>query len=89
MEIAPIAAIRAIPAVKPRPVDSELTALFDIEAAARPGDDTWTRSGRKAAGAEEDEEELDELEEIEDFQEGPPLTRWSAASSGSQISFFV
>lgn len=67
MEIGPIPGIRAIPAIRPRPVHPEVTAFFDIEASARPGDDTYTRRSKKAAGAEENEDdELDEAEDIED-----------------------
>lgn len=84
MEIAPIAGIRVMTAVKPRPVDPELTAEFAIEAAARLGDDTYTSAARKGAGAEEEDDEAEELEE-EDEEARPA----SAAEPGdaSTISF--
>lgn len=68
MEIAPIAGIRLMPAIKVRPVDSELTPFFAIEPSSRPGDDTYSNCGRKAAGAEESDDENEELEE-EAFEE--------------------
>ncbi len=85
MEIAPIAGIRVMPTMKPRPADPELTAEFSIEATARLSDDTYTSALRKAAGAEEEEdEEAEELWE-EDDEAGPA----SAAEprDGSSVSF--
>jgi hypothetical protein len=84
MEIAPIAGIRVMTAVKPQPVDPELSAEFAIEA-ARLGDDTYTSAMRKAAGAEEDEdEEVEELAE-EDEETRPAST--AEPGNGSTISF--
>jgi hypothetical protein len=40
MEISPIAGIRAMPVVKVPPADPELSALFEIENSAGPGDDS-------------------------------------------------
>lgn len=87
MEIAPIAGIRVTTAVKPRPVDPELTAEFAIEAAARLGDDTYTSAMRKAAGAEEEDEHLGEdTEELVEEDEGTrPPSR--VAPGGSTVSF--
>lgn len=65
MEIAPIAGIRVTPVLKPQPVDPQLTAFFDIEAAAKPGDDTYSAAKKKAAGAEEDDGDDLDLGEIE------------------------
>jgi hypothetical protein len=85
MEIAPIAGIRVMTAVKPRPVDPELTAEFAIEAAAWLGDDTYTSPTRKAAGAEEeDDEEAEDLAE-EDKEARPAST--AEPGDGSTISF--
>lgn len=64
MDIGTIAGIHLLPTPTPRPADLELTAIFDVEASARPGDDTYSTSGRKAAGAEEPEEE--EAEDLYD-----------------------
>lgn len=87
MEIAPIAGIRVMSAVKSRPVDPELTAEFAIEAAARLGDDTYTSSMRKAAGAEEDEdEEVEELTE-EDEEARPAST--AEPGGGRTIRFLA
>ena len=79
MEISPIPGLRAVAAVKPRPVDPELTAFFDIESTARPGDDTYTGNGKKAAGAEENEEDnaedLDAVSPSEAPERGPGRRR--------------
>lgn len=56
MEIGPIPGIRALPAVKARPVAPQLTALFEIDETARPDESEWTDGRKTAAGAEEDEE---------------------------------
>ncbi len=88
MEIGPIPGIRALPAAKPRPVDPELTAFFDVEAAAKPGDDTYTGNEEKAAGAEEnDENESEESEEISASEE--PSNNLRDQTSAGQISFFA
>jgi hypothetical protein len=86
MEIAPIAGIRVSPAIRQRPVQPELTAEFEIEQAARPDEDTYTRSGKKAAGAEEENE--DQPEEPEDAA-GPEASSGSLRESGSNISLFA
>jgi hypothetical protein len=85
MEIAPIAGIRVMTAVKSRPVDPELTAEFAIEAAARLGDDTYTSAARRGSGAEEEDDEEAE-EPLEEDEEARPA---SAAEPGdeSTISF--
>ena len=89
MDIGPIGGIRLVPAIKERPADPELTAFFDIESAARSGDDSYNRGGEKAAGAEEPEDETEQ--DPESDQEGmDPLKLGAAAMpSRSQISFIV
>ena len=57
MEIGPIPGIRALPSVKARPTDPQLSAVFDIDALARIGDSEWTEGRKKASGAVEDEDE--------------------------------
>ena len=92
MEISPIPGIRAVVSgVKPRSVDPELTALFDIESSARPGDDTYTGHGQKAAGAEEnDESETEEMaEEIEETSADEVSSSARPGSPAGQISFFA
>lgn len=67
MEISPIIGVRVLPAVKPAPRQEGPTALFDLEAIARTGDDYYSGGSKKAAGAEEnDEDELDMNLENED-----------------------
>jgi len=88
MEISPIPGIRAVVSgVKPRSVDPELTALFDIESSARPGDDTYTGHGQKAAGAEENDES--ETEEIEETSADEVSSSARPESPAGQISFFA
>lgn len=86
MEIAPIAGIRVMPTIKSRPVDPELTAFFAIESTARPEEDSYTGSGRKAAGAEEPgDDEQEDLEALDD-EELPTALRMQAAGT---ISIFA
>jgi hypothetical protein len=54
MQIGLISEIRMVPAVKAPPADSQLSALFDIEATSQPDEDNDSRGGEKAAGAEEE-----------------------------------
>jgi hypothetical protein len=88
MEISPIAGVRVLPVAKTRPVDPELTALFDIEAAVRPDDDTFSRNGQKAAGAEEpdqeDENEEPEADLVAELESEPPRR-----PATDRISFFA
>jgi hypothetical protein len=71
MEIAPIPGIRAVPAVKAARTDFRPPEVFDLEGAAKPGDGNAQRSGRKAAGAEENEED-DLLLDAETEEDGAP-----------------
>lgn len=88
MEISPISGIRALPVLKARPAESELTALPDIEELARIGDETYTPSdGNQASAAEDDEEELAEAPEL-DEPEQPEKTPIHAGPDGA-ISFFA
>jgi len=57
MGIGPIPGIRALGAVTSERADWKPPAIFDIDGAAKPGDGIVERSGRKAAGAEENEED--------------------------------
>jgi len=66
MEISPIPGIRAVPAVKAPPADPRLSAIFDVENSSGPVDDTYSGSGRKAAGGQ-DEEEVVEGESSSEF----------------------
>jgi hypothetical protein len=86
MEIAPIAGIRVTPVLKPQPVDPQLTAFFDIEAAAKPNDDTYSAAKKKAAGAEEDDDDMD-LAEAE--AEDAPASPGAAEEATGSISYFA
>lgn len=94
MEIAPVAGIRIVAQPKAKPVDPELSALFDIEAPVRPDDDTYTASRKKAAGAEESDEDSEQLDEAfeEDFSaEAAVARRADGPEDGPQrqINFFA
>ena len=76
MEIALIPGIRALPGVRAPQPEMRAPAIFDIDPSSRPGDGTEQRSGRKAAGAEENEEDDLALEDEtaaggEDPEESP------------------
>jgi hypothetical protein len=89
MDIGPIGGIRLVPPIKERPVDPELTAFFAIESTARPGDDAYSRSGKKAAGAEESEEEDGQELELDGEDGGAMELDAAPMPPGRQISFFV
>jgi hypothetical protein len=77
MEIGPIPGIRSIGAVRPERADWQPPAIFDIDAAAKSGDGIVQRTGRKAAGAEEDAE--DEL----------PAEEAGDAAAGRSVDYFA
>jgi hypothetical protein len=80
MEISPIPGIRALPVMKTPPVDPQLSGVFHIADSPGPGDDSYSRSGKKAAGGQDDEaDEPEETKEIESPQESPK----------SGVSFFA
>ena len=58
MELGPIPGVRGLPAARTRPSDFRPPAIFEIDAAAKPGDGGGQQNGRKAAGAEETADEL-------------------------------
>jgi hypothetical protein len=87
MEISPIAGIRVVPVAKVRPIDPELTASFEIESAARPDDDSYSRDYKKASGAEESEEETEDVEEFDGSAREAADRRID--SQMNQISFFA
>jgi hypothetical protein len=71
MEISPITGIRAMPVMKVPPAGPGLTAVFDIENSSKPGDDSYSGSGKKAAGGEDDEgAEPEEGSEVEPGMQG-------------------
>jgi hypothetical protein len=87
MEISPISGIRAIPVAKVPPSESDLSRVFDIENSSKPGDDTYSGSGKKAAGGEDDEPE-DNVEPEESADDEPAVP--SAGNGDStQINFFA
>ena len=70
MEIGPIPGIRALPAVKAPPADPRLSAVFDIENSSGAGDDTYSGSGRKGAGGQDDEDESSlEADSVSEFSD--------------------
>lgn len=56
MEIGPVPGIRALGAVDAQRKVLTPPAIFEIDAAAKPNDGAVERTGRKAAGAEEEDE---------------------------------
>ena len=83
MEISPIPGIRMVQAIKPPAAETQLTARFEIDASARAGDDSYSGSSKKGAGAEESDEEL--VEEPEASAQGQP----SDVEPGPRVSFFA
>jgi hypothetical protein len=87
MEITPIVGIRVLPVQKPQPVGPQLTAFFDIEAAAKPGDGSYLAAKKKASGAEEDDGDDLDLAEAE-AEDAPPSPAAGEEAMGG-ISFFA
>jgi hypothetical protein len=85
MEIGPITGIRVLPVNRATPADPELSAVFDITL-SRSGDDTYSGSGRQAAGGQDNESE--EPEELLDDEEPATPLPWQR-SSRSGISIFA
>jgi hypothetical protein len=84
MEISPIAGIRAMPVMKVPKADPELSAVFDIENSSKPGDDSYTGSGKKAAGGEDDDDA-----DLEDSLEAESAVQAAEKGQGTQINYFV
>jgi hypothetical protein len=63
MEISPVIGVRILPTVKAPSNEAVVSAEFDIQPAAWLGDDSYTESGKKAAGGDEPEEEELDYEE--------------------------
>jgi len=59
MDIGPIPGIRVLGAVEAKRRLLDPPAIFEVDGLAKPGDGIVGRTGRKAAGAEEDEDEND------------------------------
>lgn len=89
MEISPIAGVRAMPVMRARPPDTELTAVFDIENPASIGDETYTPADGSQASAAEDEEPEEELTGEPDLEEPESQGPLIHAKPGRQISFFA
>jgi len=84
MEISPITGFRALPVVKVPPADSGLSKVFDIENSSKPSDDSYSDSGKKAAGGEDDE-----TEEMEGGIEDESTTEPENSDSVIQINYFA
>jgi len=84
MEISPITGIRVLPVVKIPPADPDLSRVFDIENSANPGDDTYSGSGKKSSGGQDDESE-----EVEESGEGETSAPAPEGDSITQINFFA
>ena len=88
MEISPIPGIRMVAAVRTPPAETALQTRFEIDASARAGDDSYTGSSRKGAGAEENDEEEVEEELVEEPEE-QAADQSHRGESRNGISFFV
>jgi hypothetical protein len=89
MEISPIAGIRAMPVVKSRPADPELTPLFDIEGTSRMADETWSPCATKPARGSEDTDGEDDTDDLEGGDDGETGRQPVANDRTRAISFFV
>jgi hypothetical protein len=94
MEIGPIAAVRAVPMVKPSRSNGDLSAVFAVEFRKRTNEETYSSNQQKAARGLEDEELEDNLQD-EAFEEDAAAESASSAGShalksgANKISFFA
>lgn len=86
MEIGPIAGIRLMPGLRSRPADPELTAFAEIEASARPEEDSYTGSEEKGADAEDAEDESGGQEEA---SQDPGAAAAPDATPAGTVNFFA
>ncbi len=84
MEISPIPGIRAMPVVKIPPKESGLSKVFDVENSAKPGDDSYSGSRKKAAGGED--EEAEELEQGSEAEAGAQTVE---EGQSGKVDFFA
>ncbi|MGC1463575.1 MAG: hypothetical protein WA802_15335 [Terracidiphilus sp.] len=87
MEISPITGIRALPVMKTPPADSDLARVFDIENSSQPGDDSYSGSGKKAAGGQDDEDENDKP--VEDGVEVESHGQAAGRVEDQQVDYFA
>jgi len=85
MEIGPIPALHAVPAVSPRGNGLDLPAVFEVKDSARAGDETYNGKGKEAAGGQDDE--TDDL--LDDDNEPESTVRAPQDNLGSQVNFFA
>jgi hypothetical protein len=84
MEISPITGIRALPVLRTPPADSDISRVFDIENSSKPGDDSYSGSGKKSAGGQDDEEEAIEVgREVESPASAP------SDEPSAQVNYFA
>ena len=84
MEISPIPGIRSMPVVKVPPAAPDLHRVFDIENPSKPADDSYSGSGKKSAGGQDDENEnLEESREVESPAPAPD------DEPSAQINYFA
>ena len=83
MEINPIAGIRAAPAVKSPKNDLQLSAVFDIENAFAPQQDTFAQNEGKMTGGQDDESVEQEDASAESSADMP------AGDSKSTVNFIA
>ena len=87
MEISPISGIRVMPVVKAPPAESNLSRVANIDNSANPGDDTYSGSGKKSAGGQDDENQ--DTEQIEKGPEAESAAPTSEAEPGPKINYFA
>ena len=84
MEISPIPGIRSMPVSKVPPVDSDISRVFDIENSSKPGDDSYSGSGKKSAGGQDDESEI-----LDDSREVESVEQPAEDDKSAQIDYFA
>ena len=83
MEINPIAAIRAVPAIKSPKNDLQLSAVFDIESAFGTEQDTFAQNEGKMTGGQDNETAEQEEASAEPSADTP------SGDSNSTVNLFA
>jgi hypothetical protein len=82
MEISPIPGIRALPTVKPAKNSLQLSAVFEIENAFGPQQDTFSHGGRKLPGGHDDDA-------VEQEEAARSTEESSASENGSTVNLIA
>jgi hypothetical protein len=88
MGISPIPGIYALPVVKTRPAETDISRVFDVENSSKPDDDSYSGNARNASAGGEDDEAMD-AEEMDEGGETQAAAQTAESESSLQIDYFA